>query len=329
MNQRSSKSQNLRICLLIVFVLAWLSQPSIVLAAKTLASKAMAAAIEQGTFRDVKKEMIMDIYQKQRYDFDEQGIEALGRKLLGQGEEKTAIDVLQLNQVIHGQSPRAANALADAFRDSDNPTMARMYYDTALNLDSDNQHARQALEEMDGEGADTGFDTESMQDAMAQMGMSPEQQQQMQESMAELQKYQDDPGSYQAPERKKQKSAPPAEPTYESEFCEVLHKYNAEKKISDPEVRTRVEGHYQDPGHKNWTWNVESTCGEFLIAVPLWADVSPPVLKLKGGNTFEDFNGDIWDFEMGGDGKVTGVTRTSSDGTVSEMPRLGDPRSYD
>jgi len=330
MNPRSSKTQNLGICLLIVSATAFLLQPSLVLAAKTLASEALASAIESGTLDQIRQEMLMDLYQKQKYEFDEQGIEDLGKKLLDQGEEKGAIEVLQLNQMIHGQSPGAANALADAYRHSDKPMMARMYYDTALNLDSKNQHARQALEALDGEGDDSGIDTENMQAAMAQMGMemTPEQQQQMQEGMAELQKYQEDPGSYQAPEGQTKKSSAAAEPRYESEFCEVLNRFSAAKKIMDSQIRARVEGNYGEPGDTMRTWNVETACGDFLIAVPLWADVSPPVMTPTSGNSFEDAMGGRWDFQMDGETAVS-VTYTPSDGTISEMNRLGDPVSFD
>ena len=33
-------------------------------------------------------------------------------------------------------------------------------------------------------------------------------------------------------------------PAYESEYCEVLYRFNSEKKVTDPEIRTRFEGQY-------------------------------------------------------------------------------------
>jgi hypothetical protein len=121
------------------------------------------------------------------------------------------------------------------------------------------------------------------------------------------------------------------EPEYESEFCEVLHRFNSDKKIPDAGVRTRFEGEYGTAADasRGRTWNVETACGEFLLAVPLWADVSPPILIERGGMRFEDSMGGTWNFEMGSDGKAKSVTHTSKDGTSSEMKRLGDPRSYD
>jgi len=309
--------------------------------AKTLASKALADAIENGTLDQVKQELFMDVHQKQKFEFDEAGMEELGRKQLDQGKERLGVEILQINQVIHNTSPRAANALGDGYRASGDDISARVYYDMALRMDPGNEHAKQAIEES-GESAEElamggmEFDPEAMQAAMAQMGMemTPEQQQMMQEGMAQLQQLQETGEMPQASSQPKQQasrqtSPSDSQPTHESEFCEVLHRFNAEKKITDPQVRARVEGEYGEPGDTLRTWNVESTCGEFLIAVPLWADVSPPVLDLKGGSTFEDANGWIWKFEMGGDGKAKSVVQTSSDGETTEMKRLGDPRSYD
>jgi hypothetical protein len=120
---------------------------------------------------------------------------------------------------------------------------------------------------------------------------------------------------------------PPAtEPAYESEYCEVLSRFNAEKKIADPETRRRVEGHYNaaDDPQGLRTWSVESVCGGFLVAVPLWADVSPPVLEYKGGNTFEDSMGSIWAFQFGPDGEVRSATITDPTGKNS-VQQWGDP----
>ena len=95
-----------------------------------------------------------------------------GRRLLDQGENKIAIDVLQLNQVIHGQSPRAANALGDAYRDSGEDIPARIYYDMALNLDPENEHAKKATAEQ-GNAADLAMG------AMGDMEVDPEATQQL------------------------------------------------------------------------------------------------------------------------------------------------------
>ena len=153
------------------------------------------------------------------------------------------------------------------------------------------------------------------------------------EAMAQMEAYQQNPSPHQAPKqpvstKQPRKSSAPAEPRYESELCEVLHRFNADKKIPDAQVRSRVEGNYGSPGNTMRTWNVETTCEEFLVAVPLWADVSPPVMTPTSGDTFEDAMGGTWTFRMDGEGKASEVAYLSSDGTVSEMKRLGDPRSY-
>jgi len=179
----------------------FLLQPLTAVAAKTLASKAIETALENGTFKQVQQELMMDAYQKQNFEFDEVGVEALGRRLLAQGQADTAIEVLQLNQVLHAESSGAANAVADAYRESGQATVARVYYEQAVDLDPSNQHARQALQEIDNEGEDPmmgamgnwELDPEAMQESMAQMGMemSPEQMAQMQEAMEQLQQMED------------------------------------------------------------------------------------------------------------------------------------------
>ncbi len=120
---------------------------------------------------------------------------------------------------------------------------------------------------------------------------------------------------------------PPASgPAYESEYCEVLTRFNAEKRITGSEVRNRYVGHYNladDPQHLR-TWSVEAACGEFLVAVPMWADVSPPVLEHKGGNIFEDSMGSTWAFQVGSDGAVRSVTITDPAGK-STVQHWGDP----
>jgi hypothetical protein len=115
------------------------------------------------------------------------------------------------------------------------------------------------------------------------------------------------------------------------EFCEVLNRWNADKKIADSAVRARYEGEYgrADDTDRLRTWNVETMCDEFLVVVPLWADVGPPILSHTGEGIFEDSNGGTWEFEIGGDGRAAAVTMTGPDGAVSEMQRLGDPRRFE
>ncbi len=75
---------------------------------------------------------------------------------------------------------------------------------------------------------------------------------------------------------------------------------------------------------------METACDDFLIAVPLWADVSPPIMMHSSDNTLEDSMGGTWIFQLGGDGRPTAVTYTApSDGTVSELQRMGNPISLE
>jgi len=310
--------------------------------AKELASAAIAASVDQGTFDEVRQAILMDMHQQQRFDFDEDGVEAVGRDLMAEGRLVTAVEVLQLNQMIHGESALAANALADAFQESGNPMAARMYYQRALEIDPANEHARGALAKV--ESGDGGTPSGALANAgidpatLAAMGVTPEQMQQLEEAMAQAGKMETGGGAIAVPPkadtaRSPSRSPPSAEPAvaHESEYCEVLHRYNAEKKISDAGIRSRFEGEYGQAGDadRRKTWNVETACREFLVAVPLWADVSPPVLIQKSATIFEDATGAIWDFQTGGDGTVTAVIMVSTDGTSSEMKRLGDPRSFD
>jgi hypothetical protein len=119
---------------------------------------------------------------------------------------------------------------------------------------------------------------------------------------------------------------PPSEAAYESEYCEVLHRFNVEKKITDPGNRDRFEGHYNtaDDPQGLRTWSVETVCGGFLVAVPLWADVSPAVLEFKGGTTFVDSMGSTWEFQMGPDGAVTGAIIKDPNGK-NTVQHWGDP----
>ena len=331
-------------------LLLLLALPWPYLAATTLASQALSVAVAKGNLDEIVAELLMDSVEGKKYEIDESGIEELGRRLLQQGNERDAIQILQLNQGLHPSSAAAAVALADAYRESGDDLQASSFYDMALNLDPDNEAARRG-------GAETGnpeqavmgamarmggseFDAETMQEAMAQMGheIPPEQMEEMRQAMAQLEEFQN---TGQMPEdlaratqRTRQTPVQPmseakAEQKYESEQCQVLHRFNAHKRILDAETRHRVTGNYQEPARPEWTWNVESYCGDFLVAVPLWADVGPPVLELTDADTFVDSNGATWKFEMGKDGEPKSVVRTDPDGTVTRLQRLGDPRSFD
>lgn len=345
MNHASSKIRRFQIYLLPVLAWALLIAPSSARAAKTVASKALAAAVANGTLDQVTQEVMMDAFQKQQFEIDEAGIEALGRKLVASEDTDNGVQILQLNQGLHHSSPKAAVALADAYKASGDDIQASVFYDMALRMDPDNEAAQQgraetgSAEEMAmgamGAMGDWEVDPEAMQEFMTQMDqdVSPEQVKEMQEAMELMQQYQD---SGEMPQEVtsagRQASKPAQEATagakYESEFCEVLHRFNSQKRIHDAQVRDRVSGNYQEPDQANWTWNIESQCGDFLVAVPLWADVSPPILEAKGGNRFEDANGATWEFEIGEYGKPKSVVRTAADGTATNMKRLGEPKEY-
>ncbi len=310
MTRRSPMAPSPKTYLPVLLAAISLLLPSVAHAAKPLASEALAAAIATCTLEQARQELLTDLHQRQRYEFDEDGMERLGRSLLAQGNQEQGVEVLQLNQAVHQDSPRAANALPDGFSAAGEDIQARVYYDMALNLDPENDHARKA-------SADQG--------SAEKLAM---------EAMAQLEAYQQDPSANraaapQAPSRQPQSTTAPTAPKHESEYCEVLHRFNESKKIEGSQVRTRVEGHYGASGESLRTWNVESACGEFLIAVPLWADVSPPVMGPVSANEFEDATGGRWVFEIGGDGGATGLTYTSPDGRTTEMKRLGDPKSLD
>lgn len=346
MKRRSTQPPRYLFLVLLLSLVPALLVPTASLAAKTLASEALADAVAGGSIDAARQDLMMDFVQKQKYEFDEKGIEALGKGLCDQGKHKQGVEILQLNQIFFSDSPAAANSLGDAYRDSGDDISARMYYDMALRLDPDNVHAKEAIAEQ-GEGSHLAMgamggaevDLEAMQAALAQSGveMSPEQMEEMQQAMAQMEAHQEDPGAVQAREKqqaearqneRERRAAPSAEPVHESEFCEVLHRFNSQKRIEEEIVRARVEGEYGAAGAPNRKWNVETACGDFLVAVPLWADVSPPIMEVTGERSFSDAMGGTWVFQMEG-GQATSVVYTDSAGTVQDMKRLGNPRSFD
>jgi len=88
--------------------------------------------------------------------------------------------------------------------------------------------------------------------------------------------------------------------------------------------------HYAKPSDASRlrTWKVETVSKEFLVAVPLWADVETPIMTPTDNNSFQDSAGSSWKFQIGGDGKVKGVTQIFSNGAATEMTRVGDPYKY-
>ncbi len=351
MNRQLLTSAAGRLCLLAGLALTLVLQSHIA-QAKTLASDALAAAIENDTLDRVKQDLLMDAHQQQKYDFDESGVEDLGRRLLDRGREDLGVEILQLNQMIHHQSPLAANALGDAYRRQHNDMSARVYYNMALDLDPGNEHAAEALAEMEAPGdpmaamGDMELDTDAMQAAMQQAGveMTPEQLQQMQQAMDQMNAYPQDPSAMAAAEgqqaeaRQQQRErrasatamrpAPEYDSPQEGLFCEGFDRGdNDHLRIPDAGVRTRYEGNYGDPKDPLRSWNIETICHDVLFAVPLFADVQPPALESIGEHAFTDYLGDRWTFTIGADGKAESVTYVDSQGKVTTLQRLGDPKN--
>ena len=318
----------IRIFVLLVAGLA--TVPPAVATERMLASEALATAVEQGTLREVQQDLLMDLYPKNKYEFDEEGIEALGKKLLDQGDPKPAIEILQLNTVIHSQSARAANALADAYRKSENPMMARMYYDAALKLDSGNAHARQGLQGLEGTAVAV-EPPQTAEEAMARLsaGMSPEAAQQMQEMMQQIQQQ-------GAEEQRRRDSVP--KPKGEEDLArerkaqrcaELGAKYEP---FGGSTALARLTGQYgaEDDTERLKTWNIETTCdGQALHAIPLWGDVAPPGLIPVTRVKFSDTWDGTWEFQVDASGRAASVTNTGSDGQTRRLIRLGDPYSFD
>ena len=111
-------------------------------------------------------------------------------------------------------------------------------------------------------------------------------------------------------------------------FCEGFDRGgNDDKRIPDAALRARYEGNYGNPDDPLRTWNIETICHDALFAVPLFADVSPPLLEPTGENAFRDSLGSKWTFVLGADGKAESVTYVDPQGTITRMKRLGDPKS--
>ena len=101
---------------------------------------------------------------------------------------------------------------------------------------------------------------------------------------------------------------PEPEQEYESEFCWVLHTKNASKRVATP-IRDRFAGQYGDPKDTKSlkTWNIQTICKEFLVAVPLWADVSLPLMTPTGESSFEDSMGGLGNSESNNGGLRPGL----------------------
>ena len=86
----------------------------------------------------------MDSTQKQKFDFDEKGMEELGRSLVAQGNQEQGRGPAAQSD----DSPRLTRALPTLWvtpiEIPATTSQARIYYDMALNLDPENEHAKKA-----------------------------------------------------------------------------------------------------------------------------------------------------------------------------------------
>ena len=77
-----------------------------------------------------------------------------------------------------------------------------------------------------------------------------------------------------------------------------------------------------------YSWNVETVCKEFLVAIPMWADVAPIIMLPAGESSFTDVGDGSWAFQLDADGKAKSVTRTSPTGIIKQLLRTGDPYKF-
>ena len=88
MKRRSTQPPRYLFLVLLLSLVPALLVPTASLAAKTPASEALAAAVASDSIDAVRQDLMMDFVQKQKYEFDEKGIEALGKGLCDQGKHK-------------------------------------------------------------------------------------------------------------------------------------------------------------------------------------------------------------------------------------------------
>jgi tetratricopeptide (TPR) repeat protein len=314
--------------------------------ARPVASEALQRALSSGNFDPVYNDLIADVGMRQSYTFDEAGLEKLGRKYVAREEYGVAKKILNLNFMAHGDSWQAANALADAYGASGDTITARAYYQQALGMNPDNEHARQVLAELEAEGDDTPmglmgdweFDPEAMQRSMEQMGVqvSPEQMQQMQEAMAQMQQMQETGQMPTAPTEPRRQAS--RENTVGEEEAARMRRADRCSELASryepfggPAALARLTGHYGSAAdtQRLKTWNIDFTCeGRALWAVPLWADVNPPQLSPDSATRFLDSLDGLWEFRTDDSGHAESVTYISRDGRTQELLRLGDPVTF-
>jgi dienelactone hydrolase len=109
---------------------------------KTLGKKSTDEAISQ---YHTLKESLSD-----RYDFGEGELNGLGFTLLAQGKKDQAVEIFKLNIEAYPHSANAYDSLGEAYESAGNKELAIQNYLRAIELDNNNQHARQALAKLRG-----------------------------------------------------------------------------------------------------------------------------------------------------------------------------------
>jgi dienelactone hydrolase len=109
---------------------------------KTLGKQGTAEAIVQ--YHALKKS------SSDWYDFGERELNDLGFTLLVTGKKTEAVEIFKLNLEAYPDSANAYDSLGEAYESAGNRELAIKSYQRAIELDSSNQHARQALAKLHG-----------------------------------------------------------------------------------------------------------------------------------------------------------------------------------
>ena len=94
-------------------------------------------------------ELKRDFYGKGAYDFsDERALNTLGYRLLEDDDAEGAVKIFQTNAEAFPESWNAWDSLAEGFMKAGNNGMAQTHYRKSLELNPDNQNAKDMLERM-------------------------------------------------------------------------------------------------------------------------------------------------------------------------------------
>jgi tetratricopeptide (TPR) repeat protein len=87
-------------------------------------------------------------YGRGAYDFGEPPLNALGYRIMGEGDIEAAITVFQLNVEQFPESWNVYDSLAEAYMNTGENELAVRYYEKSLEIEPENQNAVQKLEEL-------------------------------------------------------------------------------------------------------------------------------------------------------------------------------------